>query len=269
MYREPFGSNTRGNPGDLEPCHGTRPADALRIRSSADDPRWWPWKRRLRRGWRLSATTLGAVSSTTDHTDPVPSLRERNKQRAREEIAGAALRLFRERGFDAVTVEDVLVAAGVSRRTFFRYFATKEDALLADYPVLNDRLRRALAAHADSAPLEAVRAALHDLAAFYVEQREPVFARSMVIRNASGPGLAARNLELLAQWESLIAESVARSIGRSGRDLVPRLVGTTTVGAFRSSLAQWVIARRRDLHQLLDEALDIVIGGLDAALEDA
>jgi len=206
------------------------------------------------------------VTESTSEGPRQPSLRERNKVRAREEIAAAALLLFKERGFAGVTIDDLLDVAGVSRRTFFRYFATKEDALLADYPRLNERLREALAARADLPPLTAVRAALHDLGTFYIEQREPVFARSMVIRNA-GPGVAARNLELLGQWESLIAEAVARGIGAEPQELVPRVVGTASVGAFRSALGQWVRGDpTSDLHALIDAALDLLTAGLEAGL---
>src|SRR5579884_1229292 len=136
------------------------------------------------------------------------SLRERNKARARAEIADAALRLFSDRGFEAVTVDEIVSAAGVSRRTFFRYFETKEDALLADYPEVNARLHEALDGAGPDAAMEAVRAGLHAMADWYIERSDAVLARSRVIRDTS-VSLAARNLEFVTKWEPDVAQAIA------------------------------------------------------------
>lgn len=197
--------------------------------------------------------------------DEAPSLRERNKARARAEIASAALRLFGERGFSGVTVDEIVSAAGVSRRTFFRYFETKEDALLADYPELNLRLTEGLSsAHPD--PMGAVRAGLHRLADWYVERSEAVLERSRVIRD--GMHLAARNLEFLSQWERAIATTIADQLGADPASLVPRTAGAAVVGAFKAALTQWVRSScTEDLHSLTDRALDLVLRGLQAEVE--
>jgi AcrR family transcriptional regulator len=197
--------------------------------------------------------------------DEAPSLRERNKARARAEIALAALRLFGERGFSGVTVDEIVSAAGVSRRTFFRYFETKEDALLADYPELNLRLTEGLSSdHLD--PMSAVRAGLHRLADWYVERSEAVLERSRVIRD--GMHLAARNLEFLSQWERAIATTFADQLGADPASLVPRTAGAAVVGAFKAALTQWVRSScTEDLHALTDRALDLVLRGLEAEVE--
>lgn len=200
--------------------------------------------------------------------DEAPSLRERNKARARAEIAAAALRLFSEKGFEGVTVEEIVAAAGVSRRTFFRYFDTKEDALLADYPELNLRLTHALVQGGAEDPLEAVRAGFHHLADWYGERAELVMARSRVIRDAVHP--AARNLEFLSQWESAIADTVAAHIGVAPGGLLPRTAGATIVAAFRAALTQWVRSScSEDLPALMDRALDLVWRGLASELDAA
>ena len=100
-------------------------------------------------------------------------LRERKKLRTREQITEAAIRLFAERGFDGTTVDDIAEAADVSRRTFFRYFARKEDVVLAWKQEAAEELRRALAQRpAGEAPLDAVQGAISTLAQSYGARRE-------------------------------------------------------------------------------------------------
>jgi AcrR family transcriptional regulator len=65
-------------------------------------------------------------------TEPKPDWRQRKKTATRDRIRANALRLFREQGYDATTVEQIAAAAGVSHMTFFRYFPTKEDVALSD-----------------------------------------------------------------------------------------------------------------------------------------
>jgi len=196
----------------------------------------------------------------------VLTLRERNKARARAEIADAALRLFMDRGFDGVTVEEIVSAAGVSRRTFFRYFESKEAALLAEYPELNARLGEALAITGELNAVDAIRAGLHTMADWYIEQSDAVLARSQVIRSKS-MNVGARNLELLSQWERNVAEAVAERLGAQPGDLVPRAAAAMIVGAFRAALTEWVKSQcKQDLHALIDQALDLIEHGLQPAL---
>ena len=194
------------------------------------------------------------------------TLRERNKARARAEIAEAALRLFFDRGFEGVTVDEIVSAAGVSRRTFFRYFDTKEDALLADYPELNARLTEALDVAEPGNAMEAIRAGLHSMADWYIERSDAVLARSKVIRDTS-MNVAARNLEFLTQWERGVAYAIANQLGAGVSDLVPRTAAAMIVGAFRAALTQWVRSSGgENLHALTDQALELIEHGLQSAL---
>src|SRR6266480_4488365 len=73
-----------------------------------------------------------------------PGLRERKKQQTRDSIAQTARRLFGERGFDAVTVEEVAGEAEVSRKTVFNYFPTKEDLFYSGMELFEARLLDAI-----------------------------------------------------------------------------------------------------------------------------
>src|SRR3954453_14752341 len=104
--------------------------------------------------------TKTAVAETRSR----PGLRERRKKLTAAELEAAALRLFGERGFDAVTVDDIAAEADVSRRTFFRYSAPKGDPLLPHPFVPRAGLRAAIAPRpADEPILTALRNALLSL----------------------------------------------------------------------------------------------------------
>jgi len=148
-------------------------------------------------------------------------LRERNKARTRQEIAAATLRLASERGLDHVTVEQIAAAADVAPRTFFRYFDSKEDALLADHSERLALLRETLRARpVDEGPLTAVRAAILEVVGDLEEQREPMLCKMELMQ--VNPGLRAHSLERMGDMERTLATALAERTGVDPeRDLRP------------------------------------------------
>src|SRR5712691_3376812 len=94
---------------------------------------------------RCKFARSAGVSVYLASMNPEPGLRERKKQRTRETIARAAHALFAERGYHATTLNDIAQAADVSTRTIFSYFASKEDILFSDFPLMRHALAQALA----------------------------------------------------------------------------------------------------------------------------
>ncbi|MGH9039577.1 MAG: TetR family transcriptional regulator [Acidimicrobiia bacterium] len=203
-------------------------------------------------------------------TEPEPppegqpeGLRERHRRRTEAQLEEAALTLFEERGFDLVTVDDIAAAADVSRRTFFRYFATKEDALLADQPRRLEELREALAARpADEPALTALRHALLSLAGGHEQDRELLLRRAQLIR--ATPSLQSRAMGSQRTWEQAMTEMVAERLGVDPLvDLRPGVIASATLASLRTAISLWVSAGGRgDLVGMVSEALDLLDGGL-------
>jgi AcrR family transcriptional regulator len=169
-------------------------------------------------------------------------LRERKKERTRDALAEAALQLSAARGFDHVTVEAIADACDVSPRTFFRYFASKEDALFADTDRLVEQLLASLtAAPAERSALDALEAAMRDLAGTYAVGRERVLARHAVI--AATPSLRTRIAERQRGWEAAVMEHL-RGSGRADgmSDLDVRLLVATANAALRVAIESWLEA---------------------------
>jgi AcrR family transcriptional regulator len=164
-------------------------------------------------------------------------LRERNKLRRHEQITEAALRLFAERGFEGTTIDEIAAAADVSRRTFFRYFARKEDVIVDWKRRTADELRDALDARPPGeAPLEAVHRALATVAAGYGEQPELALGLMRVFE--SGPDLRA-GADYPA-WDAVLTDGVARRAGVDPlRDPMPRLVVTVGFAVFSATVQSW------------------------------
>ena len=194
----------------------------------------------------------------------VPSLRERKKLRTQDGLEAAALRLFSERGFDAVTVDDIAAAAEVSPRTFFRHFRSKEDVVFRDNEERLERLKQELSHRPpDESPLTAVRLGILALAEDYEVAKEAMFLRTSVM--AETPSLLGRNLHLQQEWEAAIAEAVAERIGvAAAADLRPRLVAACALAALRVASDAWLAGKgKAHLPTLVDAAMQLVAGGGD------
>ena len=194
---------------------------------------------------------------------PRPGLRERRKALTAAELEAAAYRLFGERGFDNVTVDDIAAEADVSRRTFFRYFASKEDVLLADHFVQLARLREAMAARPEDEPIvTALRNALLSLTSDFEERKEKVIIRARLMRDT--PSLQARSLVHQQLWENAMQEMVADRLEVDPvKDLRPGVVAAAALAAMRVAFTIWLTAGcDGDVIELTTEALDLLDGGL-------
>ncbi|MGH9002441.1 MAG: TetR family transcriptional regulator [Acidimicrobiia bacterium] len=199
----------------------------------------------------------------SDDDGTPPGLRERHRRRTATQLEEVALKLFVEHGFDATTVDDIAAAAEVSRRTFFRYYASTEDVLLADHPKQLADLRAALAARPASEPiLTALRQALMSLSGSYEENRDRLLLRARVMRGT--PSLQARSLVLQRDWEQAVSEMVAEHLGVDAQgDLRPAVVAATMLGALRAAFGMWLEGGgTAHLPSLVAEALDLLDSGL-------
>ncbi|MCA1844193.1 MAG: TetR family transcriptional regulator [Actinobacteria bacterium] len=203
---------------------------------------------------------------TQESAAPVEGLRERHRRRTAADLEEAALALFCEKGFDAVTIDDIAASADVSRRTFFRYYASKEDVILSDHPKRLDELAAALNRRpADEPALAALRHAIISLAEGYEEQRDHMLRRFRLVTTT--PALEARSLCLQRNWETSVTAMLADRMGVDGaEDLRPGVVAATTMAAMRIATANWLAeGGEGDLPKIVADALDLLDGGLQAA----
>jgi len=146
-----------------------------------------------------------------DSTPDTPTLRERTRRAVHAEITDTALRLFAEQGFDATTVDQIAAAAGISRRSFFHYFGSKEDVVMGDLEALGRRVRDALEARpATESAWEALREALKTLQG---PDTDAVTGLEIAGMYADAPSLRAKHLEKHLRWQELFAPDIERRLG--------------------------------------------------------
>lgn len=171
---------------------------------------------------------------------------------ARERLEQAAMELYRERGFDETTVAEIAARAGLTERTFFRYFVDKREVLFSGSGALRELLVESVAATPDSAaPMDAVAAALEATSAMFKERR--AFARQRHALIASHPELQERELIKLAS----LAEAIAAALRRRGvTEPAASLASEAGIAIFKLAFERWVHdARGRDLSQHVRESL--------------
>lgn len=146
-----------------------------------------------------------------------PSLRQRTRDRMRQEVVTIALRLFAERGFDAVTTTDIAAAAGISPRSFFRYFPTKEDVVLSGLRGSAERVRDALAARPGDEPVwESLRLAFHHLVGAPGSPAADVAGVADIVMYSAS--MQMRSADKRHDWESLLVPVIVERLPGAGRN---------------------------------------------------
>jgi mycofactocin system transcriptional regulator len=180
----------------------------------------------------------------------------------RDELARHALALFIGKGFDETTVDDIAAAAGIGRRTFFRYFASKTDVVWGDLETVLARMRARLAASPPDEPLlEAVRQAVV-AGNQYGPVDLPEF-RARITLIATVPALQSSATLHFAEWRRVLAEFAAERLGQSVDDLTPQAIAHAALGVALAASNEWI--RRgddgSDLPGVMSEALGQLAGG--------
>jgi AcrR family transcriptional regulator len=172
---------------------------------------------------------------------------------ARGRLEQAALELFVERGFEQTTVAEIAQRAGLTERTFFRYFADKREVLFAGAGALQDFLTRAVAQAPDSAtPLGAIAAALQATAPLFAERGDYPRRRQAVI--AANADLRERELIKLAALAAAMAGALRE---RGTPEPTASLAAEAGIAVFRIAFERWTAGDcQPDLAKLIGESLD-------------
>ncbi|MCW2953122.1 MAG: transcriptional regulator, TetR family [Conexibacter sp.] len=171
---------------------------------------------------------------------------------ARGRLQHAALTLYGERGFDNTTVAEIAEHAGLTKRTFFRYFADKREVLFWGSEALEELFVTEVARTPESAaPLDAVAAALDAAATMFEERRELAVRRQQIV--AANPGLQERELVKLASLAAAVAEALRR---RGIGDPAAILTAEAGIAVFRVAFERWVDPTNpQPLQRLIRESL--------------
>jgi AcrR family transcriptional regulator len=172
---------------------------------------------------------------------------------ARERLQRAAMELFQERGYSRTTVEEIAARAGLTERTFFRYFADKREVLFSGAGDLQELMRDAVAAAPEgAAPLAAVAAALDAVAAVIPASREHARARRNVI--AANAELQERERMKLTSLGSAVADALR---GRGVAEPAASLAAEAGIAVFKIAFECWIEdTELRDLAQHIRASLD-------------
>jgi AcrR family transcriptional regulator len=168
------------------------------------------------------------------------SLRERKKRLMRQQLSDTATLMFMERGFDAVRVAEVAAACGVSEKTVFNYFPTKESLILDRHEPMVAALRAGLADRG-AAPVEAVLRILDGeltaMTSWLADADDPAAAAAAMRRFGAliqaSPSLRAHQSDMMDQYVAVAAAILAERYGLSADDPEPQITATALLGLWR------------------------------------
>jgi TetR/AcrR family transcriptional regulator, regulator of mycofactocin system len=181
---------------------------------------------------------------------------------SRRELELIALRLFTDQGFDNTTIEQIAAEAGVSKRTFFRYYGSKASVLWSEFDHEVDVIRAALAEVPAGVPMmEAIRRAV--VAANHYGPRDVPELRMRMNLIGNVPALQSSSTVHYDAWERAISDFAAIRVGQPADSLYPLAVGRATLAACRAAYDRWSARADADLTFYLDAALAALAAGFD------
>lgn len=185
----------------------------------------------------------------------------RRRSTTQDHITAVALDLFAARGFDEVSVDDVAAAAGISRRTLFRYYASKNAIPWGDFDAHLDHMRTLLSQVKHDVPIvDALRSALLAFNRFDAAETARHRQRMRVILQTDA--LQAYSMTMYAGWRAVVAAFVARRLHVDPEELIPRTTAWTMLGVALSAYERWLADESVSLEQMLGAAFDTVSEGL-------
>jgi mycofactocin system transcriptional regulator len=185
----------------------------------------------------------------------------RRRSTTTDHISNVAIDLFAAQGFDEVSVDDVAEAAGIARRTLFRYYPSKNALPWGDFDVHLDHMRDLLNDVEPDVPIgQALRTALLAFNSFDEAETARHRQRMRVILQTAA--LQAYSMTMYAGWRAVVAAFVARRLGAKSEDLVPQTVAWTMLGVALSAYEHWLADNSVSLEDALGDAFDTVSGGL-------
>ncbi|WP_250002690.1 TetR family transcriptional regulator [Actinoplanes sp. M2I2] len=189
-----------------------------------------------------------------------PTLAERKRRLVSEELRETALQLLAVRGYDETTVDDIVAAAGMSRRTFHRYYASKEDVVIQLLADLGDQMRAELESRpAGELPAQSLRHAVTvaiDFCAGHHDAAKTLAVVRLILRT---PVLHARSLERQSRWQADLAVVLAARLGLEPGALFPEVATRLAFVALNTALERWAHSDGRvDPMELTDQAFELL-----------
>ncbi|MFE4393780.1 MULTISPECIES: TetR family transcriptional regulator [Streptomycetaceae] len=192
------------------------------------------------------------------------------RQQMRQDLATAAMELFASQGYEETTVDQIAAAAGVARRTFFRYFRSKEEAIFPDHDDTLVRVADLLAsAEPEEHPLDVVCRGIKEVLRMYASTPGVSVARYQLIRQV--PALREREIAVVARYERLFTryllgrfdtgESIPSGWQRGGEDdsMLAEVSAAAVVAAHNHVLRRWLRAGGRgDVEAQLDHSFEVI-----------
>lgn len=174
-----------------------------------------------------------------------------------QELEQICLDLFTRQGLEATSIEDIAAAAGIGRRTFFRYFPSKNDAVWGDFDeALGDFEAWFLRCPVDIPLMTAIRLGVVAFNTYDPANEQSHRDRMTLILNSDA--LQAHSTLRYDKWRQIVAEFAARRMNCRPQDLAPRVTGHLALGASLAAYEQWLADEGSDLLTQLDNALSVL-----------